>query len=116
MSDVEVETEEEKSGGGLIKIILLVVAALLLIVATAVGTMFATGFFDEKPENEDPEVALQDLETELEETDELVAGPGPKTAEIEQKFLISYYTFADAFQVNLKNSRKVCKTLIAFFQ
>ena len=107
MSDVEVETEEEKSGGGLIKIILLVVAALLLIVATAVGTMFATGFFDEKPENEDPEVALQDLETELEETDELVVGPGPKTAEIEQKFLISYYTFADAFQVNLKNSKKV---------
>tara|TARA_Y100001934_G_C12264567_1_gene731747 strand:- start:284 stop:886 length:603 start_codon:yes stop_codon:yes gene_type:complete len=107
MSDVEVETEEEKSGGGLIKIILLVVAALLLVVATAVGTMFATGFFDEKPENEDPEVALQDLETELEETDELVAGPGPKTAEIEQKFLISYYTFADAFQVNLKNSKKV---------
>jgi len=105
MSDVEVDTEEEKSGGGLIKIILIVVAALLLIVVTAVGTMFATGFFDEKPE--DPEATLQDLETELEETEEIVAGPGPKTAEIEQKFLISYYTFADAFQVNLKNSKKV---------
>ena len=76
-------------------------------VGTALGTMFATGFFDEKPENEDPEVALQDLETELEQTDEIVAGPGPKTAEIEQKFLISYYTFTDAFQVNLKSSKKV---------
>ena len=107
MSEAAVDTEEEKSGGGLIKIILIVVAVLLLMLATAVGTMFATGFFDEKPENEDPEVALQDLETELEQTDEIVAGPGPKTAEIEQKFLISYYTFTDAFQVNLKSSKKV---------
>ena len=107
MSEAAVDTEEEKGGGGLIKIILIVVAVLLLMVATALGTMFATGFFDEKPENEDPEVALQDLETELEQTDEIVAGPGPKTAEIEQKFLISYYTFTDAFQVNLKSSKKV---------
>ena len=107
MSEAAVDTEEEKSGGGLIKIILIVVAVLLLMLATAVGTMFATGFFDEKPENEDPEVALQDLEAELEQTDEIVAGPGPKTAEIEQKFLISYYTFTDAFQVNLKSSKKV---------
>ena len=75
MSEAAVDTEEEKSGGGLIKIILIVVAVLLLMVATAVGTMFATGFFDEKPENEDPEVALQDLEAELEQTDEIVAGP-----------------------------------------
>jgi len=43
----------------------------------------------------------------LDETDEIVAGPVPKTAEIEQKFLISYYTFEEAFQVNLKNSKKV---------
>ena len=107
MSEAAVDTEEEKSGGGLIKIILIVVAVLLLMVATAVGTMFATGFFDEQPENEAPEVALQDLEAELEQTDEIVAGPGPKTAEIEQKFLISYYTFTDAFQVNLKSSKKV---------
>lgn len=107
MSEAALETEEEKSSGGLLKIILIVFAVLLLMVVTAVGTMFATGFFDDKPENEDPEVALQDLEAELERSDELVEGPGPKTAEIEQKFLISYYTFADAFQVNLKNSKKV---------
>ena len=44
MSEAAVDTEEEKSGGGLIKIILIVVAVLLLMVATAVGTMFATGF------------------------------------------------------------------------
>lgn len=107
MSETAVDAEEEKKGGGLVKIILIAVAVLLLVVATAVGTMFATGFFDEKPENEDPEVALQDLESELEQTEEIVAGPEPRTAEIEQKFLISYYTFADAFQVNLKSSKKV---------
>jgi flagellar basal body-associated protein FliL len=107
MSDAEEGTGEERSGGGAIKIILIVVAALLLMLVTAFGTMFATGFFDQKPENEDPEVALQELEGELDETDEIVAGPVPKTAEIEQKFLISYYTFEEAFQVNLKNSKKV---------
>ena len=49
MSETAVDAEEEKKGGGLVKIILIVVAVLLLVVATAVGTMFATGFFDEKP-------------------------------------------------------------------
>lgn len=108
MSETSTEDEEEKSGGGLIKIILIVLVVLLLMVATAVGTMFATGFFDEKPEGEDPETALQDIEAELEETDEQVAETlGPKTAEIEQKFVISYYTFEDAFQVNLKGSKKM---------
>lgn len=54
MSETAVDAEEEKKGGGLVKIILIVIAVLLLVVGTAVGTMFATGFFDEKPENEDP--------------------------------------------------------------
>ena len=107
MSEVDNEESEGGKKGGILKIILIVIGILVLIAGTAVGTLFITGFFDEKPENEDPEVALQDLEAELEQTDEIVAGPGPKTAEIEQKFLISYYTFTDAFQVNLKSSKKV---------
>jgi flagellar FliL protein len=108
MSETDVEDGEEKKGGGLIKIILIVVVVLLLMVGTAVGTMFATGFFDEKPADEDPETALQDIESEIEETEgQIAAAPGPKTAEIEQKFLISYYTFEDAFTVNLKGSKKV---------
>jgi flagellar protein FliL len=108
MSETSTEDEEEKSGGGLVKIILIVLVVLLLMVGTAVGTMFATGFFDEKPESEDPETALQDIESEIEETDGQVAESlGPKTAEIEQKFVISYYTFEDAFQVNLKGSKKM---------
>ena len=108
MSEAALDTEEQKSGGGLIKIILIVVAVLLLMVATAVGTMFATGFFDEKPESEDPEATLQDMESEIEETEgQLETALGPMTAEIDQKFLISYYTFEDAFQVNLKSSKKM---------
>jgi flagellar FliL protein len=108
MSETSTEDEEEKSGGGLLKIILIALVVLLLMVGTAVGTMFATGFFDEKPESEDPEAALQDIEAEIEETDGQVAAvQGPKTAEIDQKFVISYYKFEDAFQVNLKGSKKM---------
>ena len=108
MTEAAIEEEEQQKGGGLIKIILIVLVVLLLMVATAVGTMFATGFFDEKPESEDPEVALQDIESEIEETEEQIeTAPGPMTAEIEQKFLISYYTFEEAFTVNLKGSKKV---------
>jgi flagellar FliL protein len=109
MSETSVEDEEEKSGGGLLKIILIVLVVLLLMVGTAVGTMFATGFFDEKPESEDPEAALLAAEAEMEETEEQLASAqqGPKTAEIDQKFVISYYKFEDAFQVNLKGSKKM---------
>ena len=108
MSETSVEDEEEKSGGGLLKIILIVLVVLLLMVGTAVGTMFATGFFDEKPESEDPEAALLAAEAEMEETEEqLASAQGPKTAEIDQKFVISYYKFEDAFQVNLKGSKKM---------
>jgi flagellar FliL protein len=108
MSETSVEDEEEKSGGGLLKIILIVLVVLLLMVGTAVGTMFATGFFDEKPESEDPEAALLAAEAEMEETEEqLESAQGPKTAEIDQKFVISYYKFEDAFQVNLKGSKKM---------
>jgi flagellar FliL protein len=114
MSETSVEDEEEKSGGGLLKIILIVLVVLLLMVGTAVGTMFATGFFDEKPESEDPEAALLAAEAEMEETEEqLASAQGPKTAEIDQKFVISYYKFEDAFQVNLKGSKKMMQAKLS---
>ena len=91
MSDIDEGTEDEAGGGGLIKIILIVVVVLLLMVGTAVGTLFATGFFDEKPESEDPETALEDMESEIEATEGLLtATPVAKTAEIDQVFVISY--------------------------
>jgi len=108
VSDIDEGTEDEAGGGGLIKIILIVVVVLLLMVGTAVGTLFATGFFDEKSESEDPETALEDMESEIEATEGLLTStPVAKTAEIDQVFVISYYTFLDAFQINLKNSKKV---------
>ena len=54
----------------------------------------------------------EEMEAELDQTAEGMGGPSPLTAEIEQKFLISYYVFADAFTVNLKGSRKVMQAKI----
>ena len=108
MTEAAIEEEEEQKGGGLVKIILIVLVVLLLMVATAVGTMFATGFFSEPEEGQDPDETLEEFEAEIEETEgQIEVAPGPMTAEIEQKFLISYYTFEEAFTVNLKGSKKV---------
>ena len=112
MSETDIEEEEGGGKGGILKIVLFVVGALLLVALTIVGTLFATGFFTEKSPEEDPEVVLEEMEAELDQTAEGMGGPSPLTAEIEQKFLISYYVFADAFTVNLKGSRKVMQAKI----
>ena len=112
MSETDIEEEEGGGKGGILKIVLIVVGALLLVALTIVGTLFATGFFTEKSPEEDPEVVLEEMEAELDQTAEGMGGPSPLTAEIEQKFLISYYVFADAFTVNLKGSRKVMQAKI----
>ena len=112
MSETDVEEEDGGGKGGLVKIILIVLGVLLLVAITIVGTLFAVGFFDEKPPEEDPEVVLEEMEAEIDQTAEGMGGPSPLTAEIEQKFLISYYVFADAFTVNLKGSRKVMQAKI----
>ena len=52
----QIEEEEGGGKGGLVKIILIVLGVLLLVAITIVGTLFAVGFFDEKPPEEDPEV------------------------------------------------------------
>ena len=112
MSETDIEEDEGGGKGGILKIILIVFGALLLVALTIVGTLFATGFFSEKSPEEDPEVVLEEMEAELDQTAEGMGGPSPLTAEIEQKFLISYYVFADAFTVNLKGSRKVMQAKI----
>ena len=105
MADEDLE-ESEGSSGGLLKVILIVIGAILLIAVTVGTTLFFSGFFERKSEA-DPETVLEEMEEEIEQTEADLAGPGPKTAEIEQVFLISYYVFADPFQVNLKGSRKI---------
>ena len=112
MSETDIEEDEGGGKGGILKIVLIVFGALLLVALTIVGTLFATGFFSEKSPEEDPEVVLEEMEAELDQTAEGMGGPSPLTAEIEQKFLISYYVFADAFTVNLKGSRKVMQAKI----
>ena len=112
MSETDIEEEEGGGKGGILKIVLIVVGALVLVALTIVGTLFATGFFTEKSPEEDPEVVLEEMEAELDQTAEGMGGPSPLTAEIEQNFLISYYVFADAFTVNLKGSRKVMQAKI----
>ena len=105
MADEDLE-ESEGSSGGILKIILIVIGAILLIAITVGTTLYFSGFFERKSEA-DPETVLEEMENEIEQTEADLAGPGPKTAEIEQVFLISYYLFADPFQVNLKGSRKI---------
>ena len=112
MSETDIEEDEGGGKGGILKIVLIVLGALLLVALTIIGTLFATGFFSEKSPEEDPEVVFEDMEAELDQTAEGMGGPSPLTAEIEQKFLISYYVFADPFTVNLKGSRKVMQAKI----
>ncbi len=112
MSETNIEEDEGGGKGGILKIVLIVLGALLLVALTIIGTLFATGFFSEKSPEEDPEVVFEDMEAELDQTAEGMGGPSPLTAEIEQKFLISYYVFADPFTVNLKGSRKVMQAKI----
>lgn len=57
------EGEETGKKGGLKKIIILVLAVLLLVGASIGGTLFATGFFDPKPE-ETEEAAAAEIEEE----------------------------------------------------
>ena len=110
----EVETEDTEGGkGGILKILLIVVAVLVLVAGSILGTLFFTGFFDEKPVDEDPEVTLQEMEAEMQDTDAALAvSPGPMSADIEQKFLISYYNFTDPFTVNVNGSKKVLQVKI----
>ena len=112
MSETDIEEDEGGGKGDILKIVLIVFGALLLVALTIIGTLFATGFFSEKTPEEDPEVVFEDMEAELDQTAEGMGGPSPLTAEIEQKFLISYYVFADPFTVNLKGSRKVMQAKI----
>ncbi len=110
----EVDGEDSGEGkGGILKILLIAVLVLVLMAGSIVGTLFFTGFFDEKPAEEDPETTLQEIEAEIEDTEAaMVDSLGPMSADIEQKFLISYYNFLDPFTVNVNGSKKVLQVKI----
>ena len=49
MANEEDVTGDEKKKGGLVKILLLALIGILVIVISVGGTLFLTGFFDERP-------------------------------------------------------------------
>ncbi len=117
--------EEVKKGKPIVKIILIVVGVLLLLGIAIGGTLFATGFFDPKPD-EAAKAKLEQLEGEAaaaagEQTGEVGPDGKPKepkrvtkaTPEAE-KFEYTYKEIERELLANLTNSRKVMQVQIAF--
>ena len=129
MADEDNETEGKKKSP-ILKILLLVFGLIILLGGTAFGTLFATGFFDEKPEVS-AEAALEGAEGAAVATQEGKAaeataagavGPDGKPIEPQRvtketpqltRFEFRYHEVEREFLVNLTNSRKVMQVQIA---
>ena len=117
--------EEGKKGKPIGKIILIVVGILLLLGVAIGGTLFATGFFDPKPD-EAAKAKLEQLEGEAAAAaGDKAAEVGPdgkpiepkrvtKKAEEKEKFEYTYKEIERELLANLTNSRKVMQVQIAF--
>ncbi|OUV02352.1 MAG: hypothetical protein CBC42_06060 [Betaproteobacteria bacterium TMED82] len=135
----EEETAEEqpkKKSGSILMIILIVVGVLFTLIATIMITLFASGFFDEKPE-EIVEETIEQAEAEIDaaeqnpgDTVEILDEQGLPTGEFEKKappppekvvkdasqqtrFEHRYYELAKPFVSNVANSRKVMSATVA---
>lgn len=129
MADEDNETEGKKKSP-ILKIILLVLGVIILLAGTVFGTLFATGFFDEKPAAS-AEAALEGAEGEAAAAQEGKAaaaaaagavGPDGKPVEPKRvtkespqltRFEFTYHEVEREFLVNLTNSRKVMQVQIA---
>jgi flagellar protein FliL len=130
VADEDNETEGKKKSP-ILKIILLVFGVIILLAGTVFGTLFATGFFDEKPAVS-AEAALEGAEGEAVANQEgkAAAAPGapgavgPDGKPVEPKrvtkespqltrFEFRYHEIDREFLVNLTNSRKVMQVQIA---
>ena len=123
----EDNTEEEvKKGKPIVKIILIVVGVLLLLGIAVGGTLFATGFFDPKPEDA-AKAKLEQLEGEAAAggaaDGKAEIGPDGKPIEPKrvskstpdaEKFEYTYKEIERELLANLTNSRKVMQVQIAF--
>jgi flagellar protein FliL len=117
--------EEVKKGKPIVKIILIVVGVLLLLGIAVGGTLFATGFFDPKPEAA-VQAKLEQMQAEAApKTDEKGNALGPDGKPIEPqlvtkqtpeavKFEYSYKEIERDLVANLTGSRKVMQIKIAF--
>lgn len=129
MADEDNETEGKKKSP-ILKIILLVLGVIILLAGTVFGTLFATGFFDEKPAAS-AEAALEGAEGAAVANQEAKAGEaaaagavGPDGKPLEPqrvtkespqltRFEFTYHEVEREFLVNLTNSRKVMQVQIA---
>jgi len=121
MADEQPEGEEQAKSP-VVKIVLIVVGILLLIALSVVGTLFATGFFDAK-EQDNVEEQIAELEAEAEAEAGGAGGDGegeeggpPAPVALEtpelKKFKKSYLELEKNFVSNVKNSRKVIQVQI----
>jgi len=123
MADSEKDAEVKKKSPA-VKIIMLVVLVLFVLVTTVFGTLFATGFFDEKP----AAVASADVNVGV----DAQAGDGVAAADAaaakraanepprvtrkspeRTRFEFNYHEVEREFLANLTNSRKVMQVQIA---
>jgi flagellar protein FliL len=130
VADEDNETEGKKKSP-ILKILLLVIGVIILLAGTVFGTLFATGFFDEKPAVS-AEEALEGAEGAALEGRPAAAGGGSAgggagasggppanvqrvTRESPQltRFEFRYHEVDREFLVNLTNSRRVMQVQIA---
>ncbi|MDC0088663.1 flagellar basal body-associated FliL family protein [Porticoccaceae bacterium] len=117
MSDEQLD-DEEKAKSPILKIILIVVGVLLLIGLTVGGTLFASGFFDAKPEVDAEEaIAALEAEAELQAEAAAAAAAGPDKVKQDSpeltRFEQSYFQLAKPLVANVSNSRKVMQATVS---
>jgi flagellar FliL protein len=120
------ETEGKKKSP-ILKILLLVIGVIILLAGTVFGTLFATGFFDEKPAIS-AEEALEGAEDAATEGRTGAAagggsaapgGPPPAVQRVTRdspqltRFEFRYHEVDREFLVNLTNSRRVMQVQLA---
>jgi flagellar FliL protein len=86
---------------------------LIVAIGSALGSLFFTGFFD-APEEDAAEIAIAELEAEIENT-EALQQPEKVSKETleEEKFKPAYHSFSAPFVANVMNSRKVLQISLA---
>jgi flagellar FliL protein len=104
------DTESGKKKSGLIKIIIIAVSALLLVALSVGVTLYLTGFFDVKKEQDSTQVIEQLEETMYDADGKPITDKGPQKKPKEtpeaQKFEQSYQDFKSKFTVNVPGTKK----------
>jgi flagellar protein FliL len=115
MADEDNESEGKKKKP-LLKIIIIAVVALLVLVLTIVGTLFVTGFFDQK-DAQKAEAELAQLESAANAASNPASAAGPakvtKTSPELTRFENHYLEIERELLANLTNSRKVIQVQMA---